>query len=63
MPRNLQVNYAGKHAAVLQLIAQLQQAVEDFPEPETEKLSWSDYSELCRVETDISEILEYLSPE
>jgi hypothetical protein len=63
MPQNLQVNYAAKHNAVLNLIAQLQQAVEDLPEPETDKLTWANHGELCRLETDLSEILEYLSPE
>jgi hypothetical protein len=61
MPANLQVNYAAKHNAVLKLMAELQQAVEDLPEPETDKLTWANHGDLCRLETDLSEILEYLT--
>jgi hypothetical protein len=63
MAQNLRVNYAAKHNSVLNLLAQINQAVEDLPEPETDKLTWADHGELCRLETDLSDILEYLSPE
>lgn len=63
MAQNLQVNYAAKHAAVLSLMAELQQAIEDMPSPDHDKLTWAHHGDLCRTETDLEEILEYLSPE
>ncbi len=60
MPQNLQVNYAAKHNAVLSLMAELQQAIEDMPCPDDDKLTWANHGDLARVETDLAEILEYL---
>jgi hypothetical protein len=62
MPQNLQVNYASKHNAVLEKIARLQEALQDMPSPDHPKLTWSNHGELCRLERDISDILEYLDP-
>lgn len=59
MPQNLQVNYAAKHNAVLEKIARLQAAIEDMPSPDYPKLAWSDHGDLCRIDRDLEEILEY----
>jgi uncharacterized protein YgfB (UPF0149 family) len=61
MAQNLQVNYAAKHAAVLSLMAELQQAIEDMPSPDYDKLTWANHGDLERLETDLEEILEYLT--
>jgi hypothetical protein len=60
MAQNLQVNYAAKHNAVLEKIARLQSAAEDMPSPDHPQLAWSDHGELCRLDRDLEEILEYL---
>jgi len=60
MAQNLQVNYAGKHNALLEKIARLQELVEDMPSPMAASLTWADHGELCRIERDLEEILEYL---
>lgn len=42
-------------------MAELQQAIEDMPSPDHDKLTWANYGDLCRTETDLEEILEYLT--
>lgn len=60
MPQNLQVNYAGKHNAILQQLDRIRAHMEDMPSPDHPKLTWADHGELCRIERDLEEILEYL---
>ena len=61
MPQNLQVNYAAAHSRVMQQLAQIQEAMEDMPSPDFDKLQWADHGELCRLERDLADILEYLA--
>ena len=63
MPANLQVNYAAAHNRVMQRLAQIQEATQDMPSPDCDKLQWSNYGELRRLERDLEDILEYLSPD
>ena len=61
MAQNLQVNYAAKHNTVINLMAELLQAIEDMPCPDHDKLTWANHGDLERLERDLSEILEYLA--
>lgn len=57
----LQVAYAAKHAAIMAHLATITDKMQDLPEPETESLTWADHGELCRIERDLEEIVEYLA--
>lgn len=41
-------------------LAAITEKMQDFPEPETSGLTWTDVGELGRIEADLEEILEYL---
>lgn len=57
----LQSAYAAKHAVIMAHLATIAEKMQDMPEPETEGLTWADHGELCRIERDLEEVVEYLA--
>ena len=42
-------------------LAEINEHMNNIPEPESTKLTWADVGDLTRLENDLAEILEYLS--
>jgi hypothetical protein len=52
--------YAKGHAAALQLLAQLQQAVEDMPEPDSINGNWGYAGNMSHINGQLRELLAFV---
>jgi hypothetical protein len=52
--------YAKGHAAALQLLAQLQQAVEDMPEPDSINGDWGYAGNMSHINGQLRELLAFV---
>lgn len=52
--------YATEHAEALALLAQLQQAIEDMPKPESPGINWGHAGSMNRVNSQLRELLGFV---
>lgn len=52
--------YAIGHAAALSLIAQLQQVIEDMPEPESDGINWGHAGSMSHINGQLRELIAFV---
>ena len=53
--------YAASHAATLALLAQLQQTIEDLPNPEDHSINWGHVGSLSHINAQLQDLLAFAS--
>jgi hypothetical protein len=52
--------YAARHAEALALLAQLQQAIEDMPEPESDGINWGHAGSMGHINEQLRELIAFV---
>lgn len=52
--------YAAAHAKTLALLAQLQQQIEDMPEPESPGINWGHAGSMDHINAQLRELLDFV---